>query len=447
MGCHDLVPTLHPQHNFVPLTSPTSLRLQPSDLTVHPHIQCDECGTSPIVGIRYHCLEEQCKDYDICGGCEADPIARHDRSHVLAKIREPTTGRRLEQVKERVGGLVAQKEKEKEEEKVVVVEKKVEEMSEVVSDFETRLRMFLGGHKADEEEGELVDEEKLVKDTVELGSNVEPNLKEVHSTFGATPIVFSDPTREPYSYDELVAAAEAEPIVAQVHGDLKELDAIFVSDVRPHLVFCLHLLTTFHLQVTLVDGSVVPAGGEFNKIWRVRNNGSLPWPVGTQLVHVSGFSSLASTPPLRSHDAPTASPSEIVELICELKAPEESGRHMDHWRLSTRDGTRFGHRLWIDVTVDEEGRENVEGEGSNLSSSIVTPSLTLAGRTAPTTEDGTVRSIEEDEMVSEGTTSEESLEEEEEEEDFVVLSDGVSSGTTSDGESESESEDEEWRRD
>jgi hypothetical protein len=119
---------------------------------------------------------------------------------------------------------------------------------------------------------------------------------------------------------------------------------------------------------------------------------------------------------------------------------------MDHWRLSTPDGTRFGHRLWIDITVEEEGRENGgEGEGSNLSSSIVTPSLTLAGRTAPTTEDGTVRSIEEDEMVSEGT-SEESMHEEEEE-DFVVLSEGESSGTTSDGESESESEDEEWRRD
>lgn len=126
----------------------------------------------------------------------------------------------------RVGVLAQQK---KEEEKVVVVEKKVEEKSEGVSDFEMRLRMFLGGHKADEDEGALVDEEKLVKDTVEVGSTVEP--KSVHSTFGATPILFSNPTSEPYSYDELVAAAEAEPIVPQVQ--LKELDAIFISDVRP----------------------------------------------------------------------------------------------------------------------------------------------------------------------------------------------------------------------
>lgn len=42
---------------------------------VHAHITCDECGTSPIVGIRYKCVV--CPDFDVCQKCEAKSTHAH----------------------------------------------------------------------------------------------------------------------------------------------------------------------------------------------------------------------------------------------------------------------------------------------------------------------------------------------------------------------------------
>lgn len=89
--CYNSISTLHPLHNFLPLPSPISLRLQPGDRAVHPHIACDACSTFPIIGVRYKCSHVDCPDFDMCAACEADPIPRHARSHHLLKIREPAT--------------------------------------------------------------------------------------------------------------------------------------------------------------------------------------------------------------------------------------------------------------------------------------------------------------------------------------------------------------------
>ena len=51
----------------------------------HVGVICDGCNRSPIIGIRYKCLE--CFDYDLCETC-ADRQLIHAH-HVLAKIRTP----------------------------------------------------------------------------------------------------------------------------------------------------------------------------------------------------------------------------------------------------------------------------------------------------------------------------------------------------------------------
>lgn len=50
----------------------------------------------------------------------------------------------------------------------------------------------------------------------------------------------------------------------------EKLEARFIKDVAVH------------------DGTVMAPNTKFTKIWRMRNNGILPWPYGTQIVWVGG---------------------------------------------------------------------------------------------------------------------------------------------------------------
>lgn len=52
-----------------------------SSQVIHAHVTCDECGTSPIVGIRYKCVV--CPDFDVCEKCQAK--STHD--HPFLKIK------------------------------------------------------------------------------------------------------------------------------------------------------------------------------------------------------------------------------------------------------------------------------------------------------------------------------------------------------------------------
>lgn len=58
--------------------------------TVHRKITCDQCGQSPIRGVRYKCVN--CADYELCSICEMDQRPtdpHHSESHILYKIRLP----------------------------------------------------------------------------------------------------------------------------------------------------------------------------------------------------------------------------------------------------------------------------------------------------------------------------------------------------------------------
>ncbi|BGP54361.1 hypothetical protein JCM8202_000794 [Rhodotorula sphaerocarpa] len=143
---------------------------------------------------------------------------------------------------------------------------------------------------------------------------------------------------------------------------------------------------TFVSDITLLDGISVPAGAEFQKVWAVRA-GPTGWPAGCRLVHVGGFSSTrfaGQSGKPSSFDVAAAEPDEVVSVACECKAPEDNGRYMDFWRLSLPDGTLFGERLWIDLTIESEdiGTSSANLSSSSLATSFMAPSLDAQGKAA-----------------------------------------------------------------
>jgi hypothetical protein len=53
---------------------------------IHTNVRCDICGTSPIYGVRYKCVN--CPNFDLCANCESIE-ANHDKTHVFLKLRYP----------------------------------------------------------------------------------------------------------------------------------------------------------------------------------------------------------------------------------------------------------------------------------------------------------------------------------------------------------------------
>lgn len=108
-------------------------------------------------------------------------------------------------------------------------------------------------------------------------------------------------------------------------------------------------LARFVRDSTLTDGSIVPANSSFVKTWRMRNDGAVAWPAGTQLRWVSGHQFAGE----HSVSVPQAQPGQEIDISVQLRAPNVAGRCVGYFRLSTPDDTQFGHRVWVDVVVAE----------------------------------------------------------------------------------------------
>ncbi|MBW8011597.1 MAG: hypothetical protein FVQ83_10215 [Chloroflexi bacterium] len=110
-------------------------------------------------------------------------------------------------------------------------------------------------------------------------------------------------------------------------------------------------------DVTIPDGTKVPPGARFSKVWRIKNIGSCTWTTDYDLVFVDGdgLNAAASTSlPEKVY------PGETVDLSSSMIAPNESGDYRGYWRLRSSNGTTFGvgseARLayWVDISVIEE---------------------------------------------------------------------------------------------
>ena len=103
----------------------------------------------------------------------------------------------------------------------------------------------------------------------------------------------------------------------------------------------------FEADITIADGTIMPAGHFFKKIWKVRNTGTTTWGEGYQLAFFADMpmGSGASVP------VPITKPGETVQLAVEMTTPAVPGTYQSTWKLKTPQGKAFGAVLYTQIVV------------------------------------------------------------------------------------------------
>ncbi len=110
----------------------------------------------------------------------------------------------------------------------------------------------------------------------------------------------------------------------------------------------------FISDISVADGTLIGAGQDFTKTWRVQNVGTCSWSDSYSLVFVSGDRMGAP----HAVDVPaTVNPGQSINLSVDLSAPDEGGEYKGYWKLRDPAGVLFGigaqaqTAFWVDIRV------------------------------------------------------------------------------------------------
>lgn len=128
---------------------------------------------------------------------------------------------------------------------------------------------------------------------------------------------------------------------------------------------------TFVSDLTIPANTVLSAGSNFTKIWRVSNAGSCDW-VGYQLVHASGDLLGASSPQAIG----LVNAGANGDLSVEMTAPGSPGTYTSIWRMRASDGTVFGPDLAVTIIVPQPSTNTPNPTATFTPTVTVTPTNT-----------------------------------------------------------------------
>lgn len=304
---------IHPNHRFVPIYEQMAdARARTTSRPCHYGICCDGplCNgkrRSYIVGERYKCTV--CHDTDFCAGCEASPANTHNRTHPLIKFKTPV--RRVE-----------------------VTTKGEDENGQSMPLMGDRLSRKPVNSRATE--------------TSVISSSPTTSL---HTVVDLKPEPSKQIKKEVYTPERTSSSCSRSP----------PLKTPTTTPPKPS-VSAENLVAVFERD-TIADGTVMPPNQVFEQTWVLRNGGDMAWPAGCSVKFVGGdyMGHIDSSHPAGIHDLVSASestvcydsvaPGQEFPFTVLLRTPAREGKVISWWRLTTKDGNKFGHRLWCDVTV------------------------------------------------------------------------------------------------
>lgn len=122
----------------------------------------------------------------------------------------------------------------------------------------------------------------------------------------------------------------------------------------------------FIQDVSINDGTVMTPSTPFTKIWRVKNNGNVVWPSGSQLVWIGGdvFSKIVTAEvEIPADGCPVGTE---IDIAVDFVAPENPGRYISYWRMATPSGQKFGQRVWVLIEVEAVNERNMHSFNLNM---------------------------------------------------------------------------------
>jgi len=154
-------------------------------------------------------------------------------------------------------------------------------------------------------------------------------------------------------------------------------------------------------DVTIPDDTVLPPNADFDKTWRIRNDGTCTWTSSYALVFRSGDAmGAASVIPLTG----VVPPGSSVDITVDMTAPSAEGTYQGFWDMRNGDGVvfRFGtggtYSIYTRIIVQEEAPTPTPGilliPTGMLQVTFVPiiPSLNTVTLTAIEAESGTITS-------------------------------------------------------
>lgn len=137
-----------------------------------------------------------------------------------------------------------------------------------------------------------------------------------------------------------------------------ELERRRIGGKRPQLYRALPGDASTFIDDTIPHGTLMAPGQVFDKTWRVRNSGTVPWQ-GRRLERqgpVVGPGLIGST---RFVPIPDAEPGEVVTITAPLKAPTYDCNSIAYWKMIDADGRLCfpdSYSLGLDVLVSVRGQ-------------------------------------------------------------------------------------------
>lgn len=109
-------------------------------------------------------------------------------------------------------------------------------------------------------------------------------------------------------------------------------------------------------DVTIEDGTEIPAGEPFEKIWRLKNAGSCTWTSGYSLVFENG--NQMSAPDSQQLTTGTVAPGQEIDVAVDLIAPDDAGEYRGNFKLRNPGGTIFGwgdqeKPFWVEIVIPD----------------------------------------------------------------------------------------------